>query len=160
MFTRKIVVTMLLLLLVPALGLAQLKNQQKNVDLPTALRTPPATGEGKFSILGLDPAKFDMRHSYSLMYFSYGGRGFSQGLYLNTMTYRFSDPLTMRLQWGMVHQPFNALGKDSPLKSGLFLSGAELDYRPADNLWLRFQYRALPSRAYNPYRYWYGLDDE
>src|SRR5262245_64266190 len=93
-----------------------------------------------------------MQHSYSLSYMSVGGQGFSQGLYLNTMSYRFADPLQLSLQWVIMNQPLSSLGVPSMYQSGFFLSGANLEYKPSKNMSLGIQFNSYPAGYYNPYR--------
>src|SRR4030042_3511774 len=54
----------------------------------------------------LDPGKFSMEQSYSVAFASSGARSMNQGLYLNTMKYKFSDPLFAQVRIGYLHQPF------------------------------------------------------
>jgi hypothetical protein len=83
---------------------------------------------------------------------SLGGHGFSQGVYLNTMSYRFSDPLQVSLQWGIMNQPLG--GVQSLYQNGFFLSGASLEYKPNRNLSIGVQYNNIPASQmyYSPYR--------
>ncbi|MFQ5628433.1 MAG: hypothetical protein ACE5I1_06715, partial [bacterium] len=80
-----------------------------------------------------------------MSYMSYGGQGFGQGVYLNTINYQVSAPLRLSLQWGMLHQPFESAGLDSPFKSGFFVSGASLEYNPSKNFHLGVQYSSYPT---------------
>jgi len=90
-----------------------------------------------------------MTHSYTLSYFGYGGRGYNQGLYLNTMTYRFSDPLWAQVAVGYLHQPFGGPGAyNSQLNGKVFIERATVQYQPVKNTVLRIDYQAMP---YNPY---------
>ena len=106
----------------------------------------------------LDPGRFSMSQSYTMSFTSSGGKGQMMGLYMNTMKYQFSDPLSVTVHVGYMHQPF-ASANTRQLKdvSGV-LSGFELEYRPAKNLFLKIEYGATPSLS-NPYyrnRYLYG----
>jgi hypothetical protein len=95
-----------------------------------------------------------MSHSFSLSYFSFGGQSISQSMYLNTLNYQISDPLSLSVQWGIRAFPHNTLGNNSTLlNGGLFFSGAELNYRPTDNLFIKFEVNRMP--YYNSYRYPY-----
>lgn len=149
---RRLLAVLVLGLILPLSGFAQLKNQAAAPNFRQQLRSP--TPQSLIGMLGLDPAKFHMQQSYSLSFMSLGGHTISQGLYLNTMTYRFSPKLVARLQLGMLHQPF---GGFSNLPSGrsLFVSGAEIRFQPRKNLTLHFQYGAVPGGyyGYGPYGY-------
>lgn len=134
----------------PVVG--QLKNQDKPIQIKQELMRP---APDRFLGLGIfDPSKFSMQHSFSMSYFSLGGKGLSQGLYLNTMTYQLSSPLLLKLQWGIQNFPTNSLAKNNPaFQGGFFLSGAELQYKPSDKLEMRLQFNSMPNYMYNSYMY-------
>lgn len=130
---------------VPALAFGQLKNQDpKHYNYASMLTKGYAQPGGIFGFLGLDPNKFSMTQSYSLSFMAAGGQGFGQGMYLNTMRYRFSQPLTLSLQWGILHEPFKGAGLPSAFGSGFFVSGASLDYAPSKNFKIGVQYSSYP----------------
>lgn len=154
MIKKKAILIVLMISLVPCLGLAQLKTQDKPVQIKHEITQPI-----KDQLLGLsiiDPSKFSMSHSFSMSYFSMGGKGISQGLYLNTMTYQIASPLLLRVQWGIQNFPHNSLAKNHPaFQGGFFLSGAELQYKPSDKFEMRLQLNKMPGYMYNPYYYEY-----
>ena len=86
---------------------------------------------------------------------SMGKQGVTQGLYLNTMSYQFSIPLTVSLQVGMAHNPFGGMGQNgtaSILQNGMFVSGAQLKYKPTENTTIQFDFRNTPySHTYPGY---------
>ncbi len=140
----------ILAMLIPCLVSAQLKSQDKPVQIKKELLQPADSYLG-FTLL--DPSRLTMRHSVSMSYFSMGGRGLSQALYLNTMCYQFSNPLSLSVQWGIQNFPYNSFSKDNPLfQNGFFLSGAELKYQPSDKFEMRLQYSNMPG-VYNHYYY-------
>ncbi|MBC7185411.1 MAG: hypothetical protein H5U38_00095 [Calditrichaeota bacterium] len=122
---------------------AQLRQQSQPLDLAKELRTPATPRFG--GLLGLDPSRLHLSHSYTLSYFSLGGQSFAQGVYLNTIEYAVSQPLQVRLQWGMAHSPLQNFGVGSVLANGPFVSAAEIQYRPSSKFSLGVQYRALPA---------------
>ncbi len=144
------------LLLGQSVALAQLKPQRVQSDFGSRLRTP-TTGSPLVGWLGLDPSKFQMHQSYTLSFASVGGHTFSQGLYLNTMTYRFSPKLVAQLQLGMLHQPLGGVLGSSTLGNRFFVSGAQVIFRPSKNVQLHFQYGAYPYGyyGYQGYDYYY-----
>lgn len=98
-----------------------------------------------------DPNRLTMRHSFSLSYQTFGGQGFSLGTYTNSLMYKFSDPLNLQVDVTAMHSPFNSLGKQFQNDlSGIFVSRAELNYRPSENMLFQIQYRQLPAS------YWWG----
>lgn len=94
----------------------------------------------------LDPSRLTMHHSYSLSYSSFGGQGLSVGMYTNSLFYKISGPLDVQFDVSLMHSPFGG----SRDLSGIYLTRAELNYRPADNMWLQIQFRQLPAM------YWMG----
>jgi hypothetical protein len=147
---KQLAVFALLVLLIPCLVSAQLKSQDKPIQIKKELLQPADPYLG-FSLF--DPSRLTMSHSVSMSYFSMGGRGLSQAMYLNTMQYQISNPLSLSVQWGIQNYPYNSFSKDNPaFRNGLFLSGAELKYQPSDKFEMRFQYSQMPG-LYNPYLY-------
>jgi hypothetical protein len=150
---RKSYLTILFcLIMLPALSLAQLKDQA-NVNMSKAL-TQPGKVQSLVGLLGLDPHKFSMNHSYSLTMGSFGGHGYNEGLYLNTMSYRLTN-MAMYFQLGVRHQPFGgALGNEfSQSDPQAFVAGAGFAYKLGDNTSLQFEYRQVPASSYyySPY---------
>ena len=139
---------LIVLLSMPTLLFGQLKSQSEPPSVVQVLRMPVRTMQGLGSIIGFDPSKLHISQSYSLSYFALGGQNFAQGLYLNTMEYEFSSPLTMRLQWGFAHSPLSNQGVYGVMGSGPFISAAQLHYQPSKKLSIGIEYNALP--------YYYG----
>ncbi|MDZ7372634.1 MAG: hypothetical protein ONB23_01570 [candidate division KSB1 bacterium] len=139
---RRAIAVPLLVLLTAVQAAGQLKSQGQAVSVREQLAHTPSPGT-IMGFLGLDPMKFHMQHSYTLSVASFGGQTYTQGLYLNTMTYQFSPRLVAQLQLGMLHQPFGSPGT-VPGGRNLFVSGARVLYRPFKNTTLHFQYVARP----------------
>lgn len=137
--------------LFPTFLFAQLK-KDTDVNMAQAL-TQPTKLQTIVGLLGLNPNKFSMSQSYALEFTSFGGQTFNRGLYLNTMMYQLSDPITMYLQIGMQHQPFGSQVENSPYKSQIFVSGAGFQYKPSDNFKLQLEYSEQPGLYYSPYYY-------
>ena len=134
---------------------AQLKSQAHQDESASAamVRQAPGTwGGGLSSFFGLiDPNRFMMRHSLAFNYMSAGGSGLSMASYTNSMFYRIADPLDVRVDVTLQGSPFGSTaGYERNDLSGIYLSRAELNYRPWDNVFMQFQYRQLP------YSYYYG----
>lgn len=137
----------------PALAFAQLKSQTKPMDMTNSLRNPLGIGKSAMGWLGLDPSRLTMLQSYQMSFMSAGGNSYTQGLYLNTLMYQFSSPLTLAVQWGIAHQPLSSFGGASLLNNGPFLSGAQLRYQPAKNFSVELEYSQYPGGYYyGPYR--------
>ena len=132
------------LFLLPTLAFGQLKQDGK-INMVQAL-TKPQTLVG---LIGLDPNKFSMSHSYSLSFTSFGGQSYNQGLYLNTMMYQLSNPIKMYFQFGVQHQPFGQ--NEFQSQSQAFVSGAGFEYKPSDNFKIQLEFSQQPNSFYSPY---------
>ncbi len=139
-----------IVILLPIMASSQLKKQSNPIDIRSGILQ---ADNGK--ILGIiDPSKIQMSHSYSLSYQSMGDMSLGRSLYLNTLSYKLSDPLSMKVQWGIQNFPYNSLGNNHPaFQNGFVFSGMELKYKPSDKFMLKFQYSALPQNGYyySPY---------
>lgn len=115
----------------------------------------------QFFLGWFNPDKFHMRHSFDLSFTTFGNNSLSLGTYTNSMSYEFADNLMARTDISMSYSPYNNLpalnGRKNDLSS-LYLSRAQLDYRPWENVLVQLQYRSLPygSYYYSPfYNPWY-----
>ncbi len=157
---KKVVAASLLSLsLACSVAVAQLKSK---VDTPAPVSESLLKQGASDLWFGLfDPSKLTMRHSYSLMYTSFGGQGLSLGTYTNSLMYRFSDALDLQTDVSLMHSPFSTFGSKNDF-SGIFLSRAQLNYRPTDNMWLQIQYRQVPPMywlgGYRNPNYFYGIE--
>jgi hypothetical protein len=103
-----------------------------------------------------DPSKFSMRHSLEMSYMTFGGgQGMSLGTYTNSMLYQFSEKLDARADISLSYSPFNSFtsglgGKRNDL-SALYLSRAEVNYRPWENTRIQLSFRQLPYGGYYYY---------
>lgn len=130
-------VAFLILLLLPSLAMGQ-----EGVRSKGSLSTPSSNGVK--SVGWLDPEKFSMSQSYTLSFFSGGGQKSLSGLYLNTLKYRLSKPLSLKIHLGYLHSgSLSKLAGGSPRSP--FLLGTELRYRPHENFILNFEYMVVPT---------------
>ena len=100
----------------------------------------------------LDPGKFSMSHSYMMSYLSSGGKGNMIGLYMNTMNYAISDPLSLTVHLGYLHQPFISGRTENVSLNQAIVSAFELSYQPRKDFFLKIEYGSAPYQ-YSPY-YW------
>ncbi len=122
---------------------AQLKSQDERVSAAGSLIRPaPSIG----SFLGLlSSDNFMMRHNFSFSYLSSGGEGLSLASYTNSMFYRIADPLNLRVDLTLQGSPFGQYGSlEQNDFNKLFISRAELNYRPADNMFIKLQFSQRP----------------
>ena len=142
---------------------AQIKSQDEQSPSASQSLVHPATGIS--SILGLlSSDNFMMRHNFSLSYLSAGGQGISMAAYTNSMFYRIADPLNVRLDLTLQGTPFGQSGLSQGNVSKLFISRAEVNYKPADHMFLKLQYNQIPFNYYpgfySPYSPGYFMGDE
>ena len=105
-----------------------------------------------------DPARFHMRHSFDFSYVTFGGQGMSLGTYTNSMMYEIADNLNARADLSLSYSPYNSFSTFNNKKndlSSIYLSKAELNYMPAKNVLVQFQYRTIPY-GYAPYSSFYN----
>jgi len=89
-----------------------------------------------------------MTHSYSLSLGSFGGETITQGVYLNTMRYQLTDPLSVHLQLGIGHQALGGQFRNAQNTTEIFISRAGFEYKPTKNLKLQMEYSKLPGSTY------------
>jgi hypothetical protein len=137
------------LLFVVAAGHAQFRSQverEGRVSEGLMGQSAPQLFLGWFN-----PDKFQMHHSFDLSFTSFGGNAISLGTYTNSMSYEFANNLVARTDLSMSYSPYNNLptlnGKKNDLSS-IYLSRAQLDYRPWENVLVQLQYRSLPYGSY------------
>ncbi|MBN2416779.1 hypothetical protein JXO52_13105 [bacterium] len=99
-------------------------------------------------------SRFSMSQSYTMSMGTFGGHGFNQGVYLNTMNFQLSQPLFMQVSVGYAHQPFTLAGSN-PDKGQVFLHRAMLQYKPSAKTEITLEYQQIPARLYSPYYYRY-----
>lgn len=156
---KRIVFVLIFVFSVHGLLWAQFKTETKPVNIAETLKNPLGMAKNFTGILGLNPDNLSISHSYHLGMMSGGGRSFTQGMYLNTLSYQFSIPLFVSVQWGIAHQPGSVLGSESVLNSGPFLSNAKIIYKPSESTTLRLEVQQYPG-GYAPYgmsRSWSGF---
>ncbi len=129
--------------------MAQFKQQvESRPSVSESLVLPQNSG---FLFGWFDPSRLSFHHSYSLSYMTAGGQGLSLGVFTSSLYYKFSEPLDVQFDVSMQHSPFSSFGNTKDL-SGIYLSRAQLNYRPSENMLLQIQYSQLPSM------YWWGMN--
>jgi hypothetical protein len=141
----KILIKSILVLLVfSSIGLSQFRSQPEARSSAGESLLRPDDGGLLFG--WFDPSRLTMHNSYSLSYTTSGGRGYSLGALTSNIAYQISDPLSVQFDVSLLHSPYNNLGGNfSKNISGVYLSRAELNYRPSKNLFFQIQYQQLPS---------------
>lgn len=133
-----------------ATSFAQFRSQpgsESRVSDGLIQQTSPSLFFGWFN-----PDKFHMRHSLSFSYQTIGSQGLSLGTYTNSMMYEVANNLTARADVSLSYSPYNSFAKHGQQDlSSIYLSRAQLDYKPWDNFMVQLQYRSIPHGLYSPY---------
>ncbi len=94
----------------------------------------------------LNPNRFSMHQSYSVNFASGSLGTSSAGLYLNTLSYKLADPLTLSADVGFFTPLYSSTGgfnrggiQDPRLGSSLVLPRVGLEYKPSKNTTLSLQ---------------------
>jgi hypothetical protein len=87
-----------------------------------------------------------------MSFFSGSGQSGSVGLFMSTIEYQLSRPLSLRVGLGYLHQPLGFLKNSSGTDGGRILPNVTLEYRPSDKFGFILDYRTVPSS----YRMGYG----
>ncbi|MFH0881480.1 MAG: hypothetical protein V2A56_00680 [bacterium] len=148
-----------LLFVASAFGQAPYRDQPQQTTRESI--TQPVIQNGISGLL--DPSRISMNQQFGMSYMSSGGRGFTQGYYLNTLSYRFSAPVMLKLHLGATNNPF-AQSTELPGQSAIssllsnaeFFGGADLIWKPRDDMRLQLSFYQYPSTYSNPYGYGYG----
>ena len=143
-----IAVAAMLLLFAP-LSLAQFKSQVENE--PKISDGMIQESSPSFLFGWFDPARFHMQHTFSMSYATVGGQGLSLSTYTNSMSYEFTDNLRARADVSMSYSPFNSLSTFGGAKnnlSSIYLSSAQVEYKPWQNVLFQVGYRQYPYGSY------------
>jgi len=148
---KSIIFFVIIFLIMPVLLMAQ--SSEKRGDY-TSLKGLRQT-KGFLDHL-LNPDNFNMSHSYSISCFNLGRNTYSQGLYLNTLNYKFADPIIMQVRFGYLHHPFGMGGFNSANSnnSKFFIQRAMLKYKPSKNFSVTIDYQQIPQNMISPYGYY------
>lgn len=138
-------------------GVAQFRSQEAKPNVAEGLMKENASS---FFLGWFNPEKFQMHHSLSLSYQTFDGHGLSLGTYTNSMLYDFADNLRARADISLSYSPYNSFSKFGKNDfSSVYLSRAQLDYKPWENVTVQVQYRNSPYRYYSPFHSpWYMED--
>ena len=154
---KTIVTIITLLLVLSTFAFSQYKSQvQEMPSLEQAVRLPNQNNNTSLNLF--DPNRFSMNQSYSLSVGFSGNQNASMGMYLNNMTYMFSKDLVLNAKLGFVHNPLQMGGNiNSGNAANNLIYGAEVLYRPTENMKLKVSFNKVPySRRpyYSPYSYY------
>jgi len=112
--------------------------------------------DGGNSVFGLfDPSRLSMRHTFSLSYATFGGgRGMSLGMYTNSLYYKISNPLDVQFDVSLMYSPFSSgLGGPQQDFTGIYLTRAQLNYRPSEHMLLQVNFQQVPMTSWMGWGY-------
>jgi hypothetical protein len=149
---KKVLFITMLVILAVSFSFAQFKSEldNKNVGMPQILKSNDNT------VLGfINPENFSMKHSYSMSYNSLAGMAL--GVYTNTMSYKFNENLNIEADISLAHAGLGSYSKAlADQLTGLYLSRAEINYRPYDNFIIQLRYERPTYPYYGYYNPFYG----
>lgn len=99
-----------------------------------------------------DPSRFTMQQSFSLGYASSGKSSLLSNTYRNTINYRLSQKLELKLDLAYSYLPsaFNRPAYRADSRSqGMFLPSFGLKYQPSQNFMIQFEYNSPGSYGSN-----------
>ncbi len=149
---KKFLVVLIIILVHVSLVFSQSPYREKTTQTTRDFITTPVTSV-PFSGL-LDPSRLSMGHQFGMSYSSIGGSGFTRGYYMNTLAYQFNAPVVLKIRTGVTNNPFaQSAGSHGPgatpfggmFDQAEFFGGAEIDWRPRDNVFLRLSVDRLPT---------------
>jgi len=73
------------------------------------------------------------------------------------MSYSFNKDLYIEADVSLVTSPYSSFGTEHAKSlNGVYLSRAQLNYRPVDNMNITIQYNGGPFNYYSPYNNYYS----
>ena len=135
---KHLVFVVLMGLLLSDFSVAQLRTQAEKppVNVRSGITTAlPGTLAGY-----LNPDQFRMTNSYGMTFYSGGGHSGSVGQFTNSMFFKVSEPLFLRVDLGVMHEPFGP----SKSQNAQFMHGAELIYQPNSRFQMNVGYSVSP----------------
>jgi hypothetical protein len=149
---KKSLMLALVLVVCAMTAAAQFRTPKEDSRISESLIQAPSSS---FLFGWFDPTRFSMHHSLSYTYLSSGGEGMSLGTYTNSMQYRFADNLNAAADVSLSYMPTGSfMGSGKNDLSKIYLSRAQLDYHPWENMSIQLQYRALPASSF--FSPWYS----
>ncbi len=144
----KRILIILLVLAVAAGTYAQYRDESTPPSIKSRFTDPQS---GLFNIF--DNPNLDMSHSFSMAFSSSSRGSVLQQMYMNSIRYRLSNPLSLNLRLGYLQQPYSSYEGGFTNDNGAFMGSANLMYRPAKNVFISFGISNIPY-----YYYPTGLD--
>ena len=100
----------------------------------------------------INPDNLHINHSMSMSYTSFGNQGIALGVYTGSLMYKFSDKLDLQIDASVVNTPYSSFGEEHANQiNGVYLSKAQLNYRPSKDMNITIQFNRIPYGYYRPY---------
>jgi len=127
-----------------SLVFGQFKADMQRVDFPEELQKMTALESRSL----LDPARFQMNHSFSVSMMSMGGISAGMGTYTNYMSFLLRDNLRLTTSFSLV-KPTMMQNLNSPnTLDGQIYYGAQLEYQPSENTLFQLGFQTYPAYSY------------
>lgn len=129
-------------------------NPEDKVDIRSGITNDAPSS---FMLGFINPNNFHMNHSISMSFNAFGGQSVALGVYTNNMSYSFNKDLFIEADVSLVTSPYSSFGTEhSKSLNGIYLSRAQLNYRPSENMNIMIQYNGGPNNYYSPYNNYYS----
>jgi hypothetical protein len=125
---------------------AQYKDQPLTPDIKSGI-----VNNASSSLFGfLSSENFRMNHTFDLSYQTFGSAGnLALTTYTNKMFYKINDQLNIQADLSVVNSPYNSFGKEFTNQiNGFYLSRAQINYKPTEDMSIILQYRNIPAGYY------------
>lgn len=123
-------------------------------DNKPTIKESVISGDSDLLLGFINPSNFSMQHSYGMSYSSFGNQGVALGMYTNSLFYKFSDKLNIRVDASLVHSPYSSFGEDHQNQlGGIYLNRAEINYRPSEDSRISVGFYSNPYGYNRPYGY-------
>ncbi len=148
--------TLFVIMTVSIQAFAQNRGQTGGFYSPGSSIGMPGKPSGLLDSL-FDPSRFQMSHSYTMSVMTFGGRTFNQGHYLNTLNFQISNPLTVQIGVGFMHQPFGGpnpgfgLTGNDQRDGQFYLQQARIRYEISKSASITVEYQSTPGFYSSPF---------
>jgi hypothetical protein len=99
--------------------------------------------------LFLDMSKLSIDHTLQMSYSGSNSYSLIENEYIAGLNYKFSNPLTLRVELGASYVPYSSFNMDDSMRSDIYLRSATLSYQPYDDMSISLNYRNF--KGFNNY---------
>ncbi|PID28425.1 MAG: hypothetical protein CR982_04430 [Candidatus Cloacimonadota bacterium] len=131
------IITLFLILFLGSSLYSQFREKQE--DSRVLLMKP--LNSSQTSLLDMD--RFSIDHSFSMSYSNSSKYSFMENEYVSGINYRFSDPLTLRVELAASYIPYSSFSMEDNMKASIYLKSATLNYKPSENVSISLKYSNL-----------------